>query len=260
MKKNQKNNKAQKEKILEEQRKVMLEQMKHKGPKNPLLWLFILALGIAMFYSYGKGDTITKVNDEIALSQIQAKYASGVYTTITLAGDKIRAEEAPVKSFDQVRNKEITTKNIDETMAPPRDSLKDLGFFASGSTTAIVIKDEGWGNIWKELVPTIISVILMGLLIMFIISRVAGGGAGGSGGPMAFIRSKARKYEPGDDNNQITFADVAGAEEEKEELKEVVDFLKNPDKYHKLGAKIPKGILMVGPPGTGKTLLARAVA
>lgn len=77
---------------------------------------------------------------------------------------------------------------------------------------------------------------------------------------MAFIRSKARRYEPGDENNTVTFADVAGAEEEKEELKEVVDFLKNPDKYKKLGAKIPKGILMVGPPGTGKTLLARAVA
>lgn len=77
---------------------------------------------------------------------------------------------------------------------------------------------------------------------------------------MAFIRSKARRYEPGDENNTITFADVAGAEEEKEELKEVVDFLKSPEKYHKLGAKIPKGILMVGPPGTGKTLLARAVA
>ncbi len=77
---------------------------------------------------------------------------------------------------------------------------------------------------------------------------------------MAFIRSKARRYEPVDENYTITFADVAGAEEEKEELKEVVDFLKSPEKYHKLGAKIPKGILMVGPPGTGKTLLARAVA
>lgn len=175
MKKNQKISKAQKEKLLQEQKKAMLEQMRHKGPKNPLIWLFILALGIAMFYSYGKGDTITKVNDEIALSQIQAKYASGAYTKITLEGSKIKAEEAPVKAWDSARNQEITTKNVDETLSPPRDSLKDLGFFASGSTTEIVIKDEGWGAIWKEIVPTIISVVLMGLLIMFIISRVAGG-------------------------------------------------------------------------------------
>lgn len=122
------------------------------------------------------------------------------------------------------------------------------------------MRENTWGNIWKELLPTIISVVLMGILIMFIISKVAGGGPGGGGGPMAFIKSKARRFDPDDAKNNITFADVAGAVEEKEELQEVVDFLKNPDKYKKLGAKIPKGILMVGPPGTGKTLLARAVA
>ena len=75
---------------------------------------------------------------------------------------------------------------------------------------------------------------------------------------MAFIKSRARVYEPGKD--KVTFADVAGSEEEKEDLAEVVDFLKNPKKFRDLGAKIPRGILMVGPPGTGKTLLARAVA
>ncbi len=81
---------------------------------------------------------------------------------------------------------------------------------------------------------------------------------GGASGPMAFIKSRAKIYEPGKD--KVTFADVAGSLEEKEDLAEVVDFLKNPKKFRELGAKIPKGILMVGPPGTGKTLLARAVA
>ena len=75
---------------------------------------------------------------------------------------------------------------------------------------------------------------------------------------MAFIKSRAKIYEPGKD--KITFNDVAGSVEEKEDLAEVVDFLKNPKKFLELGAKIPRGILMVGPPGTGKTLLARAVA
>lgn len=79
------------------------------------------------------------------------------------------------------------------------------------------------------------------------------------GGPMAFIRSRARVYDPETDE-KITFAQVAGADEEKSDLEEVVDFLKNPKKYKDLGAKIPRGILLQGPPGTGKTLLARAVA
>lgn len=84
-------------------------------------------------------------------------------------------------------------------------------------------------------------------------------GGGGMGGPMAFIRSRARVYDPETDE-KITFAQVAGADEEKSDLEEVVDFLKNPKKYKDLGAKIPRGILLQGPPGTGKTLLARAVA
>lgn len=79
------------------------------------------------------------------------------------------------------------------------------------------------------------------------------------GGAMSFIRSRAKVYDP-EGKDKVTFADVAGSDEEKEDLLEVVDFLKNPDKYKKLGAKIPRGILLQGPPGTGKTLLARAVA
>ena len=76
---------------------------------------------------------------------------------------------------------------------------------------------------------------------------------------MQFIKSRAKMYDPELDE-KVTFADVAGSEEEKSDLVEIVDFLKNPAKYKDLGAKIPRGILMVGPPGTGKTLLARAVA
>lgn len=96
--------------------------------------------------------------------------------------------------------------------------------------------------------------MLFAAVFLFMIGRMGGG----VNGPMAFIKSRARIYEPGKD--KVTFADVAGSAEEKEELSEVVDFLKNPKKFSDLGAKIPRGILMVGPPGTGKTLLARAVA
>ncbi|MCQ2457636.1 MAG: ATP-dependent zinc metalloprotease FtsH [Clostridia bacterium] len=108
---------------------------------------------------------------------------------------------------------------------------------------------------WYEFIPYLIMVVLFGG-VWFLIMRSQGGAGGGK--VMNFGRSHARMQEPG--QNKVTFADVAGADEEKEELQEMVDFLRNPKNYTELGARIPKGVLLVGPPGTGKTLLAKAVA
>ena len=107
---------------------------------------------------------------------------------------------------------------------------------------------------WYEFIPYLIMLGIMAV-VWFLMMRAQGGG---NGRVMSFGRSRARMQDPS--KNKITFADVAGADEEKEELQEMVDFLKNPRNYTEVGARIPKGVLLVGPPGTGKTLLAKAVA
>ena len=110
-------------------------------------------------------------------------------------------------------------------------------------------------SFWLELIPTLILVVAL-IAFWFFVMRRMGGGMGGR--EMNFGKAKFKNQT--DEKKKTTFDDVAGADEEKEELEEIVEFLKNPDKYNKLGARIPKGVLLVGPPGTGKTLLAKAVA
>ena len=105
---------------------------------------------------------------------------------------------------------------------------------------------------WVDMLPLLFTVLLMGAFWYFLMKR-----SGGGGNPMAFAKLKPKQQDP---HNRVTFADVAGADEEKEELEEIVQFLKDPGKFNALGARIPKGVLLMGPPGTGKTLLAKAVA
>ena len=126
-------------------------------------------------------------------------------------------------------------------------SVKDLSFDLEYRAPVTV----PW---WYDFLPYLIMLVLMAAF-WFVIMRAQGGG---NGRVMNFGKSRARMQDPG--KNKITFADVAGADEEKEELQEMVDFLKNPKNYTEVGARIPKGVLLVGPPGTGKTLLAKAVA
>lgn len=107
---------------------------------------------------------------------------------------------------------------------------------------------------WANLVPYLILIVLLGAFWYFMMNKQSGGGAG----PMQFVKARAKLAQ--DDKRKVTFNDVAGADEEKAELQEIVEFLKNPQKFVQIGARIPKGVLLVGPPGTGKTLIARAVA
>ena len=107
---------------------------------------------------------------------------------------------------------------------------------------------------WANFVPYLILIVLLGAFWYFMMNKQSGGGAG----PMQFGKARAKLAQ--DDKRKVTFNDVAGADEEKAELQEIVEFLKNPQKFVQIGARIPKGVLLVGPPGTGKTLIARAVA
>ena len=117
-------------------------------------------------------------------------------------------------------------------------------------------KSEMFSNFFWNIAPLIFIVAIW----IFIMRRMSGGGNAGGANPFTVGKSKAQIYEKGDPNNRITFKDVAGQEGAKQEVQEIVDFLKQPQKYTELGGKIPKGALLVGPPGTGKTLLAKAVA
>ena len=107
---------------------------------------------------------------------------------------------------------------------------------------------------WAQFLPYLILVVLIGAFWYFMMNKQSGGGAG----PMQFGKARAKLAQDG--KNKVTFNDVAGADEEKAELQEIVEFLKNPQKFVQIGARIPKGVLLVGPPGTGKTLIAKAVA
>jgi cell division protease FtsH len=113
-------------------------------------------------------------------------------------------------------------------------------------------------SIWSQLLVASFPILIIIGLFFFFMRQMQGGGAGGKGGPMSFGKSKAKLL--GEDQIKVTFADVAGVDEAKEDVKELVDFLREPDKFQRLGGRIPRGILMVGQPGTGKTLLAKAIA
>ena len=140
-------------------------------------------------------------------------------------------------------------------LAPDKDLLKIL----SEHNVDIAVQETRQTNAWQQAAMSLIFPVLLIAVLFFLFRRSQGSGGSGGGNPaMNFGKSKARlQMEP---STQVTFGDVAGIEGAKLELTEVVDFLKNPDRFTAVGAKIPKGVLLVGPPGTGKTLLAKAVA
>ena len=204
-----------------------------------------------------------------------------IFSTVSQSrsGEKLKLSEFLRKI--QGENPELTSQNVHELTIGPtlmtwQDTSADavkagktakrysvsvwgIGDEPIGELTRLLSEKEiGWTGAdtpspWAELLPTLLLMALMAGLLIFLFRRL-----GGAGSAMSFGRSRGRLYAQ--DDISVTFEDVAGIEEAVEELKEVVEFLKTPQKYQSLGGRIPRGVLLVGPPGTGKTMLAKAVA
>lgn len=228
-----------------------------KKKYSALLSLFIISLifGGSVFYLF---QGVNKSTD-VAISDFVQSYKTGKYSTIeirdsTIIGTLAQVNEPATPEFGLSWIAQKTSLTEQATL-PVQDSLKDIGIDINTPLQTVKIVDTSSMHFWADLAPTIVGTLLfLGIFILLMGRMMAGSG----GGPMSFVKNKAKKYEPA--KWKILFTDVAGSAEEKQDLQEFVDFLKNPNKYKKLGAKIPRWVLMVWPPGTGKTLLARAVA
>ena len=222
-----------------------------KKPSNyrPFIVLIIISLIIASLVPIVY-HTRTFQDNDVSLNVFIENYTKKVYSEIVIDGTKAIAIVDGATIVDDGVPKVVREIAI----LPNKDSLKELGLNNPEIPTKISIKDKSWDKFWADVLPTLIGFILFVVIAFLIIWRmwlVANNA-------MSFWKSRAKLYNR--DKDRATFADVAWAEEEKEELWEVVDFLKYPGKYKKMWAKIPRWVLLVGPPWTWKTLIARAVA
>lgn len=237
-------------------------------PKSPFnlnwLYLFIIAgiIGI-YFFSDTDGSGSKKVDWSDLQGYMEQNYISNI--SIDRNSGEIKAFVRPdsvSKVFGEEKSKNIGSKPYLTTKVPSVDSFETFynqvrdKYGKDKYNVAVSYKDDY--GIMQILIAVLPFALLIGLWI-FMMRRMSGGGSGGAGGVFSVGKSKAQLYDKGSDL-RVTFKDVAGLSEAKEEIEEIVEFLKNPAKYTEIGGKIPKGALLVGPPGTGKTLLAKAVA
>src|SRR3989338_8520272 len=222
------------------------------APQGPSIWVQLLTamvifLLLSTLYSSVK-QYISKEKEVAPLSQIAADINAGKISSVTIEGDTIKATYADKK--EKTSRKETET-SFTQTLANynvPKEKI---------DAVKIDIKDEGGVRFWfLTLAPLLVPVLLLFGIIWYLSRQVKAGGMQA----LTFGKSMARLVSPEDAAQRVTFADVAGAKEAKTELLEIVDFLKNPKKFIEIGARIPKGVLLMGASGTGKTLLARAVA
>ncbi len=212
------------------------------GIKTLATWLIIGVILIILINSIFDSS-----NNKLAYSELVGKIESGEVKEIVISSDGTTAE---VKLKNENLVKQVNIPSMDNLMDTLQESMKN-------GTVKVSEKSESLFMIILGLL-TPFGILIIFFIFWFLFMN-SGNQANGSGKTMSFGKSRAKMVNP-TDKNRVTFDDVAGVDEEKEELEEIVEFLKNPKKFTDMGARIPKGVLLVGNPGTGKTLLAKAVA
>ena len=211
-----------------------------KKYSSAAVWIVTLAVlifaSVALWETGGKSDTIS-------YSSFQQKWKSNEITSIYVREDDMTIEG-------------VMNNNQKFTTYAPESMITNLVSENPKNNVKIEFEKPSNSGAWLSIIPTVLMVVLF-LVLLFVMTQQSQGGGGGRG-VMNFGKNRAKVASP--DAKKVTFKDVAGADEEKQELEEIVDFLKEPTKYTQMGARIPKGVLLVGPPGTGKTLLAKAIA
>ena len=208
-------------------------------PLSVVLWIAV-SLWLLMLLS-GISSPDNPSTRHISYSEFLQELATGAVADVTIQEQKIKGTRSDGSYF--------------ETFNPGDSGL--VGDLLNHDVTIRAVPAERPGFLSQILIAWLPFLLLIGVWIWFM-RRSMGGGGGGSGGLFNFGKSRARQHAEGE--VKVTLADVAGVEEAKEEVSELVEFLRNPQKFSNLGGRIPRGVLMVGPPGTGKTLLARAIA